>query len=189
MEIFGLVLSLLGIAFAFEKPRKIVLSVFGLRSNKSTSILPYEASTPAHRHEPASSVFGAVQSGRYPFFIEEPISNMSDALVCAKSTGKPIFLVIYDEVHPTRSQLYYSLGCFMDYFTTKRLVQDHFVVALVSSADEKALRLVPENDPLENCLWVVLRPDGKVLRREGMYASADEGLKRVREVVALNAHV
>lgn len=75
----------------------------------------------------------------------------------------------------------------MSYFSTKRLVQDHFVVAVVPTTDKFAASLVPPDDPLENCLWVVLGADGQILRREGVYANSDEGLKRVREVVAINA--
>ncbi len=51
-----------------------------------------------------------------------------------------------------------------------------------SSAPELS-RLVPDDDPLERCLWVVLDPSGRIFRREGVYANPDEGLKRVREVI------
>jgi hypothetical protein len=39
---------------------------------------------------------------------------------------------------------------------------------------------------LELCLWVVLNSAGEILRREGVYADADEGMKRVREVIKAN---
>lgn len=136
--------------------------------------------------EISSRVFGATQSGREPFFIGEPKHDIKSAKSEASTTGKLIFLVIYNESHPTKSKLFYSLGCFMDYFTTKQLVHDHFVAALVSSKDQDAASLVPVDNPLENCLWVVLGRDGKVLVREGVYANPDEGLKRVRQVIENN---
>mgnify|MGYP003649207648 CR=1 FL=1 len=142
-------------------------------------------------HEPPvdkveSRVFGAFQSGREPFFISEPKHDIKSAKSEASKHGKLAFLVIYDEDHPTKSKLFYSLGCFMDYFTTKKLVDDHFVPALVSSKNHDAAELVPSDDPLENCLWVVLRKDGEILVREGVYANPDEGLKRVRRVIEQN---
>ena len=133
-----------------------------------------------------SRVFGAIESGREPFFISEPKHDVKSAKSEALNTGKLIFLVIYNEDHPTKSKLYYSLGCFMDYFTTKKLVDDHFVSALVSSKNEDAAALVPSDDPLENCLWVVLDSSEEILVREGVYANPDEGLKRVRKVIERN---
>lgn len=133
-----------------------------------------------------SRVFGAFQSGREPFFINEPKYDVKSAKIEASKNGKLTFLVIYDEDHPTKSKLFYSLGCFMDYFTTKKLVDDHFVPALVSSKNKDAADLVPSDDPLENCLWVVLGKSGEILIREGVYANPDEGMKRVRRVIEQN---
>jgi hypothetical protein len=95
-----------------------------------------------------------------------------------------VFAVIYDPDHPTLSKLEFSLGHFMEYQTTKRLVDQHFV-ALVGPSDDPALgALVPEDDPLELCLWVVMTAEGAILRREGVYANPDEGMKRTRAAVA-----
>ncbi|WP_392886860.1 hypothetical protein ACF6ZU_21735 [Pseudomonas migulae] len=126
---------------------------------------------------------GAFTSGGSPFFIEEPKRTVKEAVDTSRTTGKPIFLVIYDENHPSKSKLYYSLGYFMEYHTTKKLVMDHFIPALVPQSDKDAAALVPPDDPLENCLWVVLDQDGVIIRREGVYANPDEGLNRVRAVV------
>jgi hypothetical protein len=54
---------------------------------------------------------------------------------------------------------------------------------LVGSSDEIAKTLVPEEDALENCRWVVLNAAGKVLRSESVYANPDEGLLRTRKVL------
>lgn len=185
VEISGLILAIVGIAFAFEAPRAAFLGLFGFCKNKQHRVTrPPIGHVPMRVPTSEPEIFGATQSGRHPFFIEEPHSSLGEAKRISKSEGKPIFLIIYDEGHPSKSKLYYSLGCFMDYFTTKRLVQDHFITALVPNTDEDAASLIPPDDPLENCLWVVLDPSGGIIRREGVYANPDEGLKRVRTVVS-----
>ncbi len=122
------------------------------------------------------------------FFLRQPHTRLEDALAEAKVRKLLVFLVIYDSLHPKNSRLDYSLGNFMDYETTKRLVDTHFVpVVGVSSAPLHA-SLVPEDNPLELALWVVLDCEGRIVRREGVYANPDEGLKRVRSVIALECN-
>lgn len=43
---------------------------------------------------------------------------------------------------------------------------------------------MPDDDPLESALLVVLGQSGEILRREGVYANPDEGMKRVRSIIA-----
>ena len=121
---------------------------------------------------------------RHQFFLREPHSDLEKALKEARARGVLVFLVIYDPAHPTRSKLDWALGYFMEYQATKRLVDQHFVPVLGPSTDPSLSKLVPEDDPLELCLWVVLNADGEVLRRERVYANPDEGLKRVRAIIA-----
>ena len=71
----------------------------------------------------------------------------------------------------------------MEYQTVKRLVDQHFVPIVGPSSDPLLAELVPEDDPLEKCLWVVLTSDGRIIRREGLYANPDVGLDRVRQVI------
>lgn len=118
------------------------------------------------------------------YFLRPPHSEVETAKAESLERGLPLFVIVYDEDHPTHSRLDYSLGYFMEYQTTKRLVDQHFVALLGPSSDPSLRILVPQDDPLENCLWVVMAPDGKVLRREGVYANPDEGMKRVRQVIA-----
>ena len=127
------------------------------------------------------------QLSRNDFFIREPHQELQQGLAEAATRGLLVFLVIFDPAHPQRSRLNYALGYFMDYQTTKRLVDDHFVPVLVPSSDPQLKALVPEDDPLEVCLWIVLNSAGSVLRRESVYANPDEDLKRVREVIKLHA--
>lgn len=185
IETLGLVLALVGIVFAFETPRRKFLSMFG---GSTAKVTPLPSCSPVGEAVPRDPIFGATQSGRHPFFIREPHKTISSALREAKKSAKPIFLVIYDQDHPSQSKLYYSLGCFLDYFTTKKLVDDHFVSALVPLSSSGAKDLVPQDDPLENALWVVLGKDGEILRRESVYANPDEGLKRVRAVIGSAAN-
>jgi hypothetical protein len=180
IETVGIILGFLGIIFAFETPRSKFLAIFRRFSNTATEPSPIVPSRPP---APSSPIYGATQSGRQPFFIREPYKAITDAQQEAQQSTKLIFLVIYDQDHPSQSKLYYSLGCFLDYFTTKRLVDDHFVAALVPLSAAGARELVPQDDPLENALWVVLNANGEIVRRESVYANADEGLKRVRAVV------
>ena len=117
-------------------------------------------------------------------FLRKPETNLKSALSSAKSISKPIFAVIYDPDHPTQSKLSYSLGYFLEYQTTRKLVDEHFICALVPSSDVDAKLFIPDDDPLENCRLVVLSPNGTVIRSEGVYANPDEGLKRTREAIA-----
>lgn len=117
-------------------------------------------------------------------FLRPPSATLQDALAKAKQSQRAIFLVIYDAEHPTRSKLAFTLGYFLEYQTTRKLVDEYFeaAVAPVSSLPDKAL--VPPEDPLEKPRWVVLAPDGRVIRSEGLYANPDVGLERTREVIA-----
>lgn len=118
------------------------------------------------------------------YFFSIPHRNIDDALAKAKLDKKLVFIVIYDENHHNLSKLSYSLKYFLEYHTTKHLVDEYFVSALVKASDEKAKFLIPNDEHLEQCLWVVMNPDQVVLRCEHLYANPDEGLKRVREVMA-----
>lgn len=151
-------------------------------------IEPLTSNPPSNSKKPEldSKIFGAVESGRHPFFIDEPQTDLNKAISSAKASKKLIFAVIYNPSHPTKSKLMYSLGCFMDYFTTKQLVEDHFITALIPSTQSNIKKFIPEDDPLENCRWIVMSPNQDVLKSEGVYANPDEGLKRVRAIIKQN---
>lgn len=119
-------------------------------------------------------------------FLHSPLTTMREAMDAATSSNKPVFLIVYDPTHPTQSKLAYSLGYFLEYMTTRKLVDQHFVTALVPNTDDEASKLIPADDPLENSRWIVLSPSGKVLLSEGVYANADEGLKRTRAAIAVS---
>lgn len=117
------------------------------------------------------------------YFLHSPHDDLETAKKEADARGLLVFVVVYDPEHPTHSKLDHSLGYFMEYQAVKRLVAQHFVPVVGPSTDEQLGALVADDDPLENCLWVVMTPQGKILRREGVYANPDEGLKRVRQVI------
>jgi hypothetical protein len=127
------------------------------------------------------------QTIRNKVFLREPHTSLEEGLKEAKARNLSAFVVVYDPAHPTHSKLDFVLGYFMEYQTTKRLVDQHFVPIIGPSSDPLFSALVPEDDPLERCLWVVLDQDGALLRREGIYDNQDEGLARVRSVIATRA--
>ncbi len=118
------------------------------------------------------------------FFKGKVYSDIKQAEKLSQKHNKPMFIVIFDKLHPKLSKLGYSLGYFMEYETTKRLVHDNFIQVLTDSETPGAKELIPVDDPLENCLLTVVSPDKDIIRQEGVYANPDEGLKRVREIIA-----
>ncbi|GAA0566706.1 hypothetical protein GCM10009416_00870 [Craurococcus roseus] len=121
-------------------------------------------------------------SNRY--FLRAPHDDLAAARAEAAVRDLPVFAVVFDPEHPSHSRIDYSLGFFMDYLTTKRLVDQHFVAMVGPSSDPDLAALVPADDLLETCLWVVLRGDGTIVRCESVYENPGEGMKRVRAVIA-----
>lgn len=119
------------------------------------------------------------------YVLNPPHDDLEDARAEAKTRGLLLFVVVYDPEHPTYSKLDHSLGYFMEYHAVKRLVSQHFVPVVGPSSDNNFRKLVPDDDPLENCIWVVMTADGRILRREGVYANPDVGLERVRKVISM----
>lgn len=116
-------------------------------------------------------------------FLRQPEDSIEKAIKKAASMKKLVFVVIFDPDHPTKSNLAYAVGHFLQYKTTRKLVDQSFVCCMVSVSDETAKALIPTEDALDNCRWVVLNIQGDVLRSESLYANPDEGLARTREVI------
>jgi hypothetical protein len=115
------------------------------------------------------------------FFMGITLTNVDEALHSAKEENKGLFMVIYDNNHSTKSQLNYSLGYFTQYEMTKRLINEHFIQAIISTDTYEVNKFIPNDYPMENCLLIVLDKNGKIIRQEGVYANSDEGLKKVRQ--------
>ena len=118
------------------------------------------------------------------YFLGKVQTDLKQARVLSKRTNKPLFVVVYDKSNPKLSKLEYSLGYFMEYETTKKLVSNNFIQVLIDSEKPEVKELIPAEEPLENCMLTVLTPENEIIRQEGVYANPDEGLKRVREIIA-----
>ena len=117
------------------------------------------------------------------FFIGATLTSLKEAVDASRKSSKGLFLVIYDQSHPTNSKLNHALGYFTEYELTKRLINEYFIQAIISSNDPDAQQYITDYH-LENSLLIVIDSKGKILRKEGVYANPDEGLKRVREDIA-----
>ena len=118
-------------------------------------------------------------------FLRQPEGEIEEAIKKAAPMKKLIFVVIFDPDHPTRSNLSYALGHFLQYQTTRKLVDQSFVCCMVPASNATAKALIPIEDALDNCRWVVLNIEGDVLRSESLYANPDEALARIRNVIDL----
>lgn len=117
-----------------------------------------------------------------PFFKGKVFDNLASAKLESEKLNKPIFMVIFNGNHPNRSRIDWALGYFMEYDTTKKLVSDNFIQVIVDSTKENVSKYIPEDEPLETCLLVILNKDD-IIRQETVYANMDEGMKRVRETI------
>lgn len=118
------------------------------------------------------------------YFLRQPHTLLADAKKEAEARGIPLFVVIYDPDHSSRSRLEYCLGNFMDWETNKRLVDEHFVPVVGPSSDPELGALVPDDDPLEECRLVIF-DEAKVYKTESVYASAKEARKRLLSVLEM----
>ncbi|MGQ1909154.1 hypothetical protein ACT3CE_05145 [Marinifilum sp. RC60d5] len=118
------------------------------------------------------------------YFLGKVHTDLKHAKELSKKANKPMFVVIYNKLHPKLSKLEHSLGYFMEYETTKKMVNNNFIQVLTDSEKPEVKELIPAEEPLENCLLTVLTPDNGILRQEGVYANPDEGLKRTKEIIA-----
>lgn len=113
------------------------------------------------------------------FFLRQPHSDLESALAEATARNALVLIVVYDEDHSQRSRLNYCLGYFMEWETTKRLVDEHFVCILGPSSSPALGALVPEDDPLEECRLIVMTSNQKVIRSESVYANPKMGRERI----------
>jgi len=117
------------------------------------------------------------------YFLGKVFIDLIQAKELSNKLKKPLFIVIYDKTRPKLSKLDYSLGYFMEYETTKKLVNNNFVQVLIESEKPGVKELISPEEPLENCLLTILTPDNKILRQEGVYGNPDEGLRRTKEII------
>ncbi|MBE7376492.1 restriction endonuclease [Pseudomonas lopnurensis] len=117
------------------------------------------------------------------FFLREPHSSLETALSEAAARDAMVFVVVYDELHSTKSDLTYRLGYFMGYELTKRLVDEHFVAVLGSSSLPSLQALIPDDDPLEDCRLIIMDATRREIYSDTVYANKKEALKIVRSAI------
>ncbi|PSR56086.1 hypothetical protein AHMF7605_22570 [Adhaeribacter arboris] len=118
------------------------------------------------------------------YFKGKVFKDFSSAKQLSGEINKPIFMVIYDDSNPTKSKLKHALGYFTEYETTKNLIKENFIQVLVDKDVPNVAEFIPIEDPLENCLLVILTPNGTILRQEGVSGNPDVGLGRVRQAIS-----
>ena len=98
--------------------------------------------------------------------------------------NSPVFCVIFDPAHPTRSKL--NLTPWATSWSTRRPSVSWTSTSSPwsgpSSAPELS-RLIPDDDPLELCLWVVLDPSARILPARGRLREPQRGLEAAAEVI------
>jgi hypothetical protein len=163
-----------------------IQSVSKKEKDATTAQTPEPSAGSTATSSPTAPVSNKTESSPHvdQFFAGEVFQELSTAQELSKKQNVPIFLVIYNPEHSQQSQLSYSLGYFLKYQTTKDLVRRNFIQVLADSNRPNVAPYVPPDDPLENCLLVVLSPTGQIIYREGVYANPDEGLKRVRAIIS-----
>lgn len=117
-------------------------------------------------------------------FDSRVFTSLHEAKAHAVLLHKPLFIIVYDANHPSKSKLKYSAGYFLEYGSTREIINNSFVIAVLANDEASVSKLIPEDDPLENSRWIVMQEDGRIIRSEGLYANPDEGLKRTREVIS-----
>jgi serine/threonine-protein kinase len=111
--------------------------------------------------------------------------NLEDAQAAAIRDQRPVFLIVFDSTKPKKSEIEHALGYFMQRQSTKDEVARHFVQAIVDVHRLRDRNLVPAEETLESCLWLVLDLKGRSHITESVYANPDEGAKRVHAAVQI----
>jgi hypothetical protein len=119
------------------------------------------------------------------FFSGQVFNHFFQARKQSQETNVPVFLVVFDQDNPKKSRIDYYLRWFMEYDSTKQLVEENFIQVLASSTDEGVSEYIPLDDPLEHCLLLVLTPNGEIIRRKGVPGNPDDALNFVRECISL----
>lgn len=132
------------------------------------------AKPPDHKEPPldAGEIWGATQSGRTPFFVNAPFTDLALAKRESQRAGKKLFLVVYDAEHSRQSQIRYLLGCALDLMPLKQIMDKSFVVCLTPMQMPGIAKLVPDGSWMEAALMYVFEPDGTLQWRTEIYANS-----------------
>ncbi|PKO30871.1 MAG: hypothetical protein CVU36_08225 [Betaproteobacteria bacterium HGW-Betaproteobacteria-9] len=116
------------------------------------------------------------------FFRSTPFARLSEAMEEARRVKRNIFVVLFDDKHHQYSKLDHKLGYFMGLEATKNLVHERLVIAVVPVSS--ATHLV-SSGTLELAQWFLLDKEGNVLGSREVQANPNEGLKVVKDLVAM----
>lgn len=134
----------------------------------------------------AGEVWGATNSARTPFFISAPFTDLAMARRESKRSGKPLFLVIYDAEHSRQSQIRYMLGCSLEQYPLKQIVDREFVVGFTHRKASGVAALVPHGAWLEEPLLLVFRADGTLQWMSHLRANSTNARQDIESILKGN---
>jgi hypothetical protein len=97
------------------------------------------------------------------------------------------FRFVYNDQHPTFSNLNYLLNNFLGFDATKSLIADRFVAALVPATDPGVRSLIPADDPLESASWFLLDSEGRMLETGSALRNGEDAFKAIHGLVERHA--
>jgi len=112
-----------------------------------------------------------------------PGRDLDNAIKRAGQANKRVFLVFWNSNEKGNYP-----GLEMKYFAereeTKKLLKDNFILVLLDRKHQDVKKYIPDGN-IEKAQWVLIGPDGKVIKQEAVYGNPDVGLKTVKELIAL----
>jgi hypothetical protein len=176
---------------SLQRPKNLVLN----NRNRFAILSGANPSSKTSIHPPMKTVvlaiivaFWSITAIAGPFNAREafgvaPGLDLNSALKRAEKDKKRVFLIFWN----SREKGNYP-GLEMKYFAelqeTKKLLKDNFIVVLLDRDNKDAKKYRPEGN-IEKAQWVLIAPDGSVVKQAAVYGNPDEGLKAVKELVAL----
>lgn len=116
-------------------------------------------------------------------FDTTPGRDMDAALKRAEKEKKRVFLATYD---PKEGGNFPGLDIkyFTDLQETKKLLKDNFILVLLLKGHKDLAKFKPSGNT-EKAYYVLVSSSGQVIKSDKMAANPEEGLKIVKELVAL----
>ena len=112
-----------------------------------------------------------------------PANDLESALKRAEQAKKRVLLFFWN----SKEKENYP-GLEMKYFAerqeTKKLLKENFMLVLLDRNHKQVQKYLPAGNA-EKAQWVLIAPDGHVIKQEAVYGNPDSGLKAVKELVAL----
>lgn len=113
-----------------------------------------------------------------------PGHDLNAALKRAEKDKKRVLLFFWNPKEKDYPGL--DMKYFAELKETKKLLKDNFILVLLDRGHNQVKKYLPEGN-IEKPWWVLIEADGQLVRQKAVYANPDEGLKTVKELVALPA--